>query len=302
MHPFQAVVTDLDNTLYSWVDFIVPALEALVDTLVRNTGIPRIEIIRALKRVYTAHSTNEYAFAIQETDFWRSLEKDLEPEFMQSVVLDPARRAFDAQRRKYLRPYRGVAEGLLGLEARKIPVFALTDAPRNPAEARTKNLPIDVKGQAARPLASFFAGLYCQEGYAVPEGAPIPIRDREATGYYRIEIPVTELGLGTEKPSPAGVLAICKDHGLDPARVLVVGDNLAKDVAAAQRAGAVDAWAEYGTYVSPEYRERLNLISATGVTRRHVSDAGAPGLEAGLVPTHRISNFELVLAIVDAGA
>jgi FMN phosphatase YigB (HAD superfamily) len=297
-----AVVTDLDNTLYSWVDYIVPALEALVDSLFRSTGIPRIEIIRSLKRVYTRHGTNEYAFAIQETDFWRSLAEDLEPEFMVSVVLEPARRAFDAERRKYLQLYRGVAEGLLGLQARNVPIFALTDAPRNPAEARMKSLSVPIPGENPRPLVSFFEALYCQAGYAVPDAAPTDIRDREASGYYRVDIPVTELGPESEKPSPDGVLAVCRSRGFDPGRVLVVGDNLSKDIVAAREAGAVDVWAEYGTYVSPEYRERLNLISARDVTRRHLSDTSLPAQDAAIRPTYRISNFEMVLDIVDGRA
>ena len=30
--PIKLVVTDMDNTLYSWVDYIVPAVEAMVDS------------------------------------------------------------------------------------------------------------------------------------------------------------------------------------------------------------------------------------------------------------------------------
>jgi phosphoglycolate phosphatase len=33
-------------------------------------------------------------------------------------------------------------------------------------------------------------------------------------------------------------------------------------------------WAEYGTHISAEYRERLAVISAQTVTRRHVADEG----------------------------
>jgi phosphoglycolate phosphatase len=36
----------------------------------------------------------------------------------------------------------------------------------------------------------------------------------------------------------------------------------------------VGVWAEYGTYISAEYRERLAVISARAVTARHVADEG----------------------------
>ena len=47
------------------------------------------------------------------------------------------------------------------------------------------------------------------------------------------------------------------------------------DVAARKDDCAVGVWAEYGTYVSGEYRERLAVISAKSVTRRHVAEETA---------------------------
>ena len=43
----------------------------------------------------------------------------------------------------------------------------------------------------------------------------------------------------------------------------------------ARACGALGVWAEYGTYISAEYRERLAVISAQAVTRRHVADEGS---------------------------
>jgi len=56
--------------------------------------------------------------------------------------------------------------------------------------------------------------------------------------------------------------------------VVYVGDNVRKDMPVAKACGALGVWAEYGTYISAEYRERLAVISAQAVTRRHVADAG----------------------------
>ena len=82
---------------------------------------------------------------------------------------------------------------------------------------------------------------------------------------------------------------------------LVVGDSLKKDVALARRVGAVDCWAEYGTYVPEEYLERLNIVSARSITRRHAAsvldrDADQPPSAA----THSLSNFWQLLSIIDA--
>jgi phosphoglycolate phosphatase len=47
-----------------------------------------------------------------------------------------------------------------------------------------------------------------------------------------------------------------------------------KDMPVARACGALGVWAEYGTYISAEYRERLAVISARSVTVRHVADEG----------------------------
>jgi phosphoglycolate phosphatase len=75
--------------------------------------------------------------------------------------------------------------------------------------------------------------------------------------------------------------------------VVYVGDNVKKDMPVARACGAVGVWAEYGTYVSGEYRERLAVISAKSVTLRHVSE------ETPARWPLAISSFVQVLEILD---
>ena len=260
MPRFRAVVSDLDNTLYSWVDYIVPSLEAMVDSLVQTTGLPRVRIVQSLKAVYAKYESNEYPFAIQESDIFRPYEADFES--FNALVLDPARRAFKAARERYLRPYPGVRETLDEMRGRGLKVVGLTDAPRNAAELRMKHLRLD----------GHFDALYTLPGYPVPENVDPEIRRKEREGHYRSKTPVYELPRDAEKPSASGLRRILADLRLDPADVVYVGDNVKKDMPVARACGAVGVWAEYGTYVSGEYRERLAVISAKAVTLRHVSE------------------------------
>ena len=50
--PIRLVVTDMDNTLYSWVNYIVPAVEAMVEAVVHATGFQKLKVIQSLKAVY----------------------------------------------------------------------------------------------------------------------------------------------------------------------------------------------------------------------------------------------------------
>jgi FMN phosphatase YigB (HAD superfamily) len=281
----RAVVTDLDNTLYSWVDYIVPSLEAMVASLEQTTRRPRIDIIQSLKAVYARHGSNEYPFAIQESSLFHPYASDFDS--FDALVIRPAQRAFAEARRRYLVPYPGVHEALVALKARGIPVIALTDAPRNAVEYRVRLLALD----------GLLHALYTLRGYELPENVNPEIRRRDAAGHYRLErTRVVELPHGAEKPNPLGLRRVLRDQGLEPAEVVYVGDNVKKDMRVAEQCGVAGLWAEYGTYVSKEYRDRLAVISAQKVTQRHVADEGQ-----GRWP-RAISSFAQVLELVERAA
>lgn len=289
----KLVITDMDNTLYSWIDYVVPAVEAMVDSVCLSTGFPRIKVVQSLKAVYTKYESNEYPFALQESSIFAEF-----PEFMSfdKLVIQPARAAFAEARRKYLRPYKGVLPTLERLEELGIPVVALTDAPRNPAQSRAKRMGFDKLLHALYTLPSFAFP-------ASPEGETLvaeEILKREQRGEYRAACEVVELPKEFEKPNPEGVLQICRKMGVAPSETLIVGDSLKKDVAVAQRVGAIDCWAEYGTYVSTEYRERLDTISANAITRRHAASVLEGDAQAASRATYALSNFEQILEVIAA--
>ncbi|HET9554235.1 MAG TPA: HAD family hydrolase [Anaeromyxobacteraceae bacterium] len=281
MPRLRAVVTDLDNTLYPWVDYIVPSLEAMVASLTATTGLPRVRIVQSLKAVYAKYQSNEYPFAIQESELFKPYEADFDS--FNALVVDPARKAFAAARDRYLHPYPGVRETLQAIRERGLSLVGLTDAPRNAAELRLKTLRLD----------GFFDAVYTLPGYPLPDNVDPEIRRKQAAGHYAARAPVIELPPELEKPDPGGLARILADRGLRGAEVLYVGDNVKKDMPVAQACGALGVWAEYGTYVSTEYRDRLRVISAPSVTKRHVAD------ETPARWPLAISSFTQVLEILD---
>src|ERR671930_59583 len=82
----------------------------MVASLAATTGLPRIKIVQSLKAVYTRYESNEYPFAIQESDLFEPYATD--PDSFLMLVVEPARRAFREARERYLKPYPGVAETL----------------------------------------------------------------------------------------------------------------------------------------------------------------------------------------------
>lgn len=281
----RAVVTDMDNTLYSWVDYIVPSTERMVETVCRVLCLPRIQVIQALKEVYERYESNDYPFALQESRLFEPYRSDFDA--FNKLVIEPASEAFAAARRRYLKPYRGVIETLERLAALGIPVVALTDAPRNPAERRAKRMRLD----------EYLTAIYALPAFPFPDTGIDPrIRAREAAGGCELGCEVVELGREDEKPSTGGFLAICERLGVEPGEVVLVGDSLSKDMRLAREVGALGCWAEYGTYVSAEYQERLAILSAPAATRRHLRQA--PDAEA--MPRVRLSCFDQVLGVIEA--
>ncbi|PTL76771.1 HAD family hydrolase [Vitiosangium sp. GDMCC 1.1324] len=282
----------MDGTLYSWVDYIVPAVEALVGTVERSTGWPRIKIVQALKSVYSKYESNEYPFVLQESEIFKAF-----PEFgsFDKLIIEPARTAFNDARKKYLQPFPRVIETLEELKKRGIPVVALTDAPRNPVVTRAKMLKLDLLLDA----------IYCLPGFDFPkddEGEKKIsryIEQKDQKGEYRTACRLEELPRDHEKPNPLGLRRICEEMRVSPEETLVVGDALKKDVAVAREVGAVDCWAEYGTYISLEYRERLAIISAPAITKRHAASILDGDAGKSAQPTHRLSNFAQILDIID---
>ncbi len=292
--PIRLVVTDMDNTLYSWVNYIVPAVEAMVEAVCRATGYPKIRVVQSLKKVYEKYESNEYPFALQESSLFR---EDF-PDFgsFETLVIRPAQEAFSHARRRYLVPFPGVVETLVELKARGIKVAALTDAPRNPAELRARQMKLDEHLDALYSLPGFDFPAD-ERGDALVAQA---IVKKEKQGAYKAACPVVELPKDYEKPDERGLRRILSDFGFAPEETLVVGDSLKKDIAVAKRVGAQDAYAEYGTYYSLEYRERLNTVSADAITRRHAASITEGDTHEPRAATHNLANFRQVLQIVES--
>ncbi len=290
--PIRLVVTDMDNTLYSWVNYIVPAVEAMVEAVCRATGYPKIRVVQSLKKVYEHYESNEYPFALQESSLFRDF-----PDFgsFDQLVIRPAREAFSQARRRYLEPFPGVVSTLQELKSRGVMVAALTDAPRNPAEQRARLMKLDEHLDA----------LYTLPGFDFPadeRGTALVSRvilQKAERGEYRPKCRVEELPREWEKPDERGLRKILSDFGVAPEETLVIGDSLKKDIAVARRVGAVDAFAEYGTYYSREYRERLDIVSADAITRRHAASITEGDTHVPQTATHHLSNFSQVLELVE---
>lgn len=272
-----ALVTDLDNTLYDWVGFYVPAFRAMVGRLAAETGLAPDVLLADFQAVHRRHGTVEYSFAIEELPSLLARWPDGVPR----EVVDAGAEAFRAVKRARLAPYPGVAETLAALAQRGVRIVAYTEA--NAYQALDRLIQLG--------LHRSFCAVYATEDHAVPEG-----RRRSNIGS-RLGKPIFRIPNGVRKPDPAVLRIIAGNLGIDVGDLVYAGDSRAKDVAMAQRAGAVDVWASYGAHRSPEDDALLARISHW-TPEMVAREAGAAA--ARLTPGHTLTGFAEVAAIVDA--
>jgi phosphoglycolate phosphatase-like HAD superfamily hydrolase len=112
LNTVSVVITDLDNTLFDWVDIWHRSFKAMLDQLVKESEIPQDTLLSEFKKIHEKHRTSEYAFSIEELPSLREKypKEDLVKKF------DSAIRAFRVARKDALRLYPTVMETLQELK------------------------------------------------------------------------------------------------------------------------------------------------------------------------------------------
>ncbi len=258
--PVSVVITDLDNTLYDWFEFWYASFDAMLDELVRLSGVTRDQLIAEAKEVHERHGTSEYAFLIEELP---SLQR-LHPIEDLAQVYGSAIEAYRRQRRERLRLYPGVMEALEELRRRGCLIVGHTDSMGIYSAERIRHLGLD----------GVIDVLYSKADHDLPANTTSAELRMDAGERFRLE--VTEhraMREGEAKPDPALLLDIISDVGATPDDAVYVGDSLTKDILMAQRAGVTDVFARYGpahTWAPPERYELLRAV--THWTREEVEE------------------------------
>ena len=71
-----ALITDLDNTLFDWVEIWFSCFSPMLDKLAELSAIPKEKLIPEIAAVHQRHSTSEYSFLIDELPSLRPLHGD----------------------------------------------------------------------------------------------------------------------------------------------------------------------------------------------------------------------------------
>lgn len=281
-----AVIVDVDNTLYNFVDYFAPAFRAMVHQIASKTRLPEEEIIRACRAVYAEAGNLEYPGVVQH------LGQHI-PELAKFDIDELrylAHRAFSRSRIRRMRLYEDVLATIDWMRSHQYLVIAYTDGPY------TYNLPKIV----ALGLKKRLDGLVAW----VPSSTDLP-RD----GRLNEELPLKWfvqgrngpppeshilVPLSDKKPSTKTLGMIMEHFELDHDNTWVVGDSIEKDIAPALQLGLKAVWARYG-----KVYDAKNWDTLVQVTPWRPSVVASEQQNASSIsPSFTIDSFQQLMSIL----
>lgn len=248
MKKISAVIFDVDNTLYDFMDFYNPAMTAMIDKISEKSGVEKDQLIKEFRAIHQREGTSEYVFAVQELPSLLALH----PNDNIAKLYDDAIYAFRSERKKHLKLYDGVLETLHEIKKSGTRIIAYTESPGFHAMSRLKRLGLD----------GVIDVVYSMPDHEIPQDKDMDVVRMYPESNYRFE--TTEMRFtprGVLKPDPASIQAIIHDLNMDEDGVLYVGDHLMKDMAMAKKIGLNAAHASYGVYMDPAKYGLLRQIS-----------------------------------------
>lgn len=237
----RALITDLDNTLFDWVEVWYRCFRAMLDEIVVISGIPERDLIPAIKEVHKRHGTSEYSFLIEEVP---SLRKGHSTDEILSIY-QSAIQAYREQRRQHLKLYPSVADTLLYIKGRGSRIIGYTESMAFYSNYRIRRLGLD----------GVLDEVFSPSDHDIPSGmTPDQIR-RYPAEHYKFRYTTQEhTPRGSKKPNSEVLRAIIDKAGLTPEECVYIGDSLFKDIPMAQDLGVSDVLAGYGVAQGrPEY-------------------------------------------------
>jgi phosphoglycolate phosphatase-like HAD superfamily hydrolase len=245
------LLLDGDNTLWKWMEYAVPAYEAMCAVIAQMAGKTKIETAAAMKRVYSRKRTIENVLLIQglkEDGFFNGVRN-----FDENEAIRIAMRTFSRVRSQHLQLYPGVKEVMETAHKKGWRQIMLTDAPGHQARRRLERTGVDHLVECI---------------FAMPTGSDLPPSKARYRGLRESPIPVFEVEHEKPYTDLEGILKMTRDQ--IRALVYMWGDNDKKDMELARRWGMRGLFAVYGGS-DPDLSARLQPFAPESVLRRNSS-------------------------------
>lgn len=267
-------ITDLDDTLYSWIGFFIPAFYDMIKEISSIISVPQEQLLKEYKQIHQNMGSVEYPFATINLPSVR----DKYVGFSDAQIkeeLDSGFYRFNCTRKKLLKLYPGVEDTLKFLYDRNIIIVAYTESAEENGFYRLKKLGID----------RYFKDIYVSDSlYKYPhEVSPLPKTHK----------------LQGKKPNAAILREICENENVSVEQAIYIGDSLSKDMLMAKQAGLLSVWCNYQQKDIAELYKKLVAISHwTEQDFQREEQYKQEWKSSGYVPDYIIRNFAECIQII----
>jgi len=276
------IITDLDNTLWDWVDLWYKSFRAMLNEIIRISNLDENLLIDEIRKIHQTHKTSEYAFLIEEIPSLIAKHPNKNLVKIYKKAID----AYGKERDKNLQLYPRVLSTLEQLKKQGVLIVGYTESMAFYTHYRIKKLKLD----------GVFDYIFSPADHDIPENIDLEsIRHLEKDFYQlkftkHLHTPKDEI-----KPNKNILLDIVKLIGAKPDQCIYIGDSLMKDISMAQSAKITDVHAHYGVANSGEKYELLKKVS-------HWTDSDIEkekkSSKKSIKPSHVLNNcFSEILAI-----
>lgn len=237
-------ITDLDDTLYSWIGFFIPAFYAMAEKVAEILDIPLDKLLEEYKLVHKNKGSVEFPHATLLLPSVQKILGDLSKE-EQRRRLDPAFHRFNSKRKHLLRLYPGVEEALRYMQQQRIAIVGYTESAEENGFYRLKKLGIE----------QYFKKIYVSDS-------------TYKRSDYTEKSPKTQIVHGI-KPNPELLKQICQDEECLFTEAIYMGDSLTKDIMMAKEAGIISVWVDIPEQNPDLYKQLIQIShwSETDFTR-----------------------------------
>lgn len=274
----KLLITDLDDTLYSWIDFFIPAFYGMLDELSFLLKKPRNVLVEEYRQIHHEKGSVEYPFA---TLLLPSV-KDAYPNRTKDELLDilnPAFHKFNSIRKHRLKLYPNVKETLEKLSAMEIRIVGYTDSAEENGYYRLKKLGI----------SDYFKSVYVSDSqFEKPNGLPSSTNTQIVHGH---------------KPNPELINTICKHENIAVNETIYLGDSMTKDIYMARMAGVTSVLCKYprDTKIQEDLYSKLVAISHwTKADFQKEIAIKEVCKKVNIQPNYIIHSFDELLAIIES--
>lgn len=272
----KLLITDLDDTLYSWTGFFIPAFYEMVNKLSQILGIPESDLLQEYKLIHQEKGSVEYPY----TTFSLPSVKKTFPnctEAQLNDILDSAFHCFNSSRKKNLHLFPHVEQTLEKLFNLGIIIVGYTESAEENGVYRLKRLGID----------KFFSKVYVSYSQFQRKSS-------------NLSFPKTQV-VREKKPNAEVLKQICIDEKIDTKEAIYIGDSLIKDVYMSKAAGITSVLCKYPKNKEDDnlYLKLLAISHWTESDFAHETKLKENCEKENIFPDFTITSFREVVPIID---